>query len=205
MGRQQLVIYDMPLHRNAHIRDDHIQPRRGGLLIAVGLAAGIWAHHAAHADEQTAPAAAPQISLDDLSATRERPLFSPSRRPRVNNVEVAVAPPPPPPPPPEAPAPAPNLTFLGTFESPTEVGAAVQIPPNDKPTIVRFGTYINGWRVIDISRHRLVLAYQDRKAVFTLFNRPGDSNGETPGAAPSVGQQFRPPPAITPVAPPRSR
>jgi len=201
MGRQQLVIYDMPLLH----RIDHIQPRRGGLLIAVGLAAGIWAHHAAHADEQTAPAAASQISLDDLSATRERPLFSPSRRPRVNNVEVAVAPPPPPPPPPEAPTPAPNLTFLGTFESPTEVGAAVQIPPNDKPTIIRYGSYVNGWRVIDISRHRLVLAFQDRKAVFTIFNPPGALNGETPDAAPPARQQFHPPPNVTPGPGPRTR
>jgi hypothetical protein len=198
----QLVIYNMPLRSI-----DPIKLRRNGLLVAVGLAAGIWAHHDARADEQAAPAApSSQLSLDDLSETRDRPLFSPSRRPRVNNVAVAVAPPPPPPPPPEAPVQPPNLTFFGTFESPTEVGAAVQIPPNDKPTIIRYGTYINGWRVIDISRRRLVLAFQDRKAVFTLFEQPGSSNGEAPGAPPSAaGQQFHPPPAITPVPGPRPR
>jgi hypothetical protein len=198
-----LVIYDMPLHSN-----DPIQPRRNGLLVAVGLAVGIfWVQTVAHADEQVAPGfptASPQISLDDLSATRDRPLFSPSRRPRANNVAVTVAPPPPPPPP-AAPIPPPNLTFFGTFESPTEVGAAVLIPPNEKPTIIRYGTYINGWRVVDISRHRLVLAAQDRKAVFTLFNPAGSSNGETPDAAPPAGPQFHPPPSITPVPGPRTR
>ena len=179
----------MPLHSN-----DDIQPRRGGLFIAVGLAVGIWMQNGARADEQVAPASS-QISLDDLSETRDRPLFSPSRRPRQNHVEAAVRPPPPPPPPPQAPTPAPNLTLLGTFESQTEVGATVQIPPNDKPIFVRYGTYINGWRVVDIKHHRLVLALQDRTAVFTMFNPPGTSSGEKPEGPP----QIHPPPAITPT------
>ncbi len=97
--------------------------------------------------------------------------------------------------------PAPALTFFGTFEGPTEVGAAVQIPPSDKPTIVRYGAYIDGWRVVDISRHRLVLAFEDRKAVFTLFNPPATPNGPPDAALPAV-QQFHPPPAIAPAPAP---
>ena len=183
-----------------HSRDG-ILPRRGGLLAAaLGLAIGL-VQNGAHADEPAAPGSQ-QISLDDLSETRNRPLFSPSRRPPPANVEVAVTAPPPPPPP-QAPIPAPTLTFLGTFESATEVGAAVQITPNDKPVVVRYGTYINGWRVVDISHKRLVLAYQDRTAVFTLFNPPSSSNGETPGAAPSDPKQLHPPPGIVDVPPPR--
>jgi general secretion pathway protein N len=157
--------------------------------------------NAAHASEPGAPIS-PNMSLDELSATRDRPLFSPSRRPRQNNVEVAVAPPPPPPAVPEAPTPAPSLTFFGTFESPTEVGAAVQIPPSDKPIIVRYGTYISGWRVVDIKRHRLVLAREDRTAVFTLFNPAGASSPATPEAPLPAAQQFHPPPPITPAPAP---
>src|SRR5580698_4919784 len=176
-----------------HSRDG-ILPRRGGLLAAaLGLAIGL-VPNGARADEPAAPASQ-QISLDDLSETRNRPLFSPSRRPPPANVEVAVTAPAPPPPP-QAPIPAPTLTFLGTFESATEVGAAVQITPNDKPVVVRYGTYINGWRVVDISHKRLVLAYQDRTAVFTLFNPPSSSNGETPGTAASDPKQLHPPPSI---------
>jgi hypothetical protein len=185
------MIYDMLLRRK-----DDIRLRRGGLLGAVGLAMGLWVSNGAHADEPAA-LTSQQISLDDLKETRDRPLFSPSRRPRPANVEVAVTAPPPPPPP-QAPVTAPNLTFLGTFESATEVGAAVQIPPNDKPVVVRYGTYIDGWRVVDISHKRLVLAFQDRTAVFTLFNPPATPNGETPAGAP----QLHPPPSIVPVTPP---
>jgi hypothetical protein len=185
---------DMSLRRHEEIR---IRERP---FLTVCIALSIWMLNAAHASEPGGPIS-PKISLDELSASRDRPLFSPSRRPPQNNVQVAVTPPPPPPPPPQAPTPAPNLTFFGTFESPTEVGAAVQIPPNDRPVIVRYGAYINGWRVVDISHHRLVLAFEDRRAVFTLFNPPGASNPATPDAPPPAAQQFHPPPVITPAPP----
>jgi hypothetical protein len=184
---------DMSLRRHEEIRI------RGKSLLAA-IALSVWMLNAAHASESAAPTS-PKISLDELSASRDRPLFSPSRRPRQNNVEVAVAPPPPPPLSPQAPTPAPNLTFFGTFESATEIGAAVQVPPNDKPIIVRYGTYINGWRVVDIKRHQLVLGLEDRRAVFTLFNPPGASNSAAPDAPLPAVQQFHPPPAITPAPP----
>jgi hypothetical protein len=92
------------------------------------------------------------------------------------------------------------LTFFGTFESRTEVGAVIQTPSNDKITIVRYGTLVDGWRVVDISHHRLVLATQDRQAVFMLFDPAGSSKGEGPAAGPPpAGPQFHPPPSITPV------
>jgi hypothetical protein len=188
------MMVGMSLRRHEGIRI------RGTSRLAVCIALSIWMLNAARAGEPGAPIS-PKISLDDLSATRDRPLFSPSRRPRASNVQVAVTPPPlPPPPPPQAPTPVPNLTFFGTFESPTEVWASVQIPPDDKPVTVRYGAYIAGWRVVNISRQRLVLALEDRTAVFKLFTPP--PNGETPSASPPPpGQQYHPPPAITPAAP----
>jgi hypothetical protein len=187
---------DMSLRRHEEIR---IRERP---FLTVCIALSICMFDAAHASEPGAPIS-PKMSLDELSATRDRPLFSPSRRPRQNNVEVAITPPPPPPPTPQAPMPAPSLTFFGTFESPTEVGAAIQVAPSDKPIIVRYGAYINGWRVVDISHHRLVLAFEDRTAEFKLFNPPpGASNPATPDATLPAAQQFHPPPAITPAPAP---
>jgi hypothetical protein len=124
-------------------------------------------------------------SLDRLSATRDRPLFSPSRRPPPA-VEVRSAPPPraAAPQPPAAPQAPPNLTFFGTFESNDEVGAIVQVG-NEKATTVRFGSYIEGWRVTEISRHRLALSLDDRTAVFSLFSPKG------PGAPPTVSQNAK--------------
>jgi len=121
-----------------------------------------------------------RIELDRLSATRDRPVFSPSRRPPA---VISVAPAPPRSPPPVvAPAPVepPNLTFFGTFESKEEVAASVQSGPNEKPIIVRYGSYIEGWRVTEISRHRLVLSRDNRTAVFTLFNSKLSGTGATP-------------------------
>ena len=180
--------------------NDRGRPRPYWLAAATGFALGICWQNVARANEPVAPASA-RISLEDLSATRDRPLFSPSRRPRVNNVAVALPPPPPPPQPAAPPSPPPNLTFFGTFESPTEVGAAVLIPPNDKPVIVRHGTYVNGWRVVDINRHRLTLALEDRKTVFTIFNAK-NANGDVSDAAPQA--RIHSAPSITPLPAPGS-
>jgi hypothetical protein len=131
-----------------------------------------------------APAA---LSLDRLSATRERPLFSPSRRPPPPVTAFrALAPPPPPPPPPK---PAPSLVLFGTFESNEEIGAIVQIG-KDKPTIMRFGTYIDGWRVTEISNRRVVLSLGDRKTIFSLFGK----EPETPQTVRLIAKSNEPQP-----------
>jgi hypothetical protein len=161
-------------------------------LLALCLLLGVT--ELATAQQQQDPvtiAADPQrfISLDRLSATRDRPLFSPSRRPP--RVMLAAPAPPPPLPPPVVPAAPPSLTFFGTFESKDEVGANIQTGPNVSPTIVRYGSYVEGWRVTEISRHRLVLSRDDRTAVFTLFGPKG------PGSQPTIDQR---PPAAAPQA-----
>ena len=142
------------------------------------------------------------VPLDDLSATRDRPVFAPSRRPPP--VAAVNAAPPPAPPPQKAAAPAapPTLTFFGTFESDEEVGAAIQAGANEKARIVRFGDYIDGWRVTGIDRHRLVLSLGDRTAEFSVFVK------EAIGAPPIVKQELlapepMPPLAVEPMPPPR--
>src|SRR5262249_59937389 len=76
-------------------------------------------------------------SLDRLSATRERPLFSPSRR--------APAPPPPPPPrPPPPPPEPPNVTLVGIVMDAGEARAIVQSGPKNEVRRVRTGDDIGG-------------------------------------------------------------
>jgi hypothetical protein len=145
--------------------------------LALGLCAGMAERAAAQPrqGESTAMVTDPLqwISLDRLSATRDRPLFSPSRRPPPV-IEATPAPPPPPRLPLAPPLPPPTLTFFGTFESNEQLGANVQT--GGKAAIVRFGSYIEGWRVTEISRHRLVLSLDDRTAVFTLFGSKGPAS-----------------------------
>ena len=108
-------------------------------------------------------------SLDRLSATRERPLFSPTRRPT----------PPPPPPPPEA-APVavvpqpPNVQLFGIVVD-DEGARAIVRSSNEKVDRVQIGDDIGGWKVSQIEGRRLVLSLDGRIATFTLFS---NDNGQ---------------------------
>src|SRR5262245_60205635 len=70
-------------------------------------------------------------SLDHLSATRERPLFSPARRPPAPPPVPVIAPPEPPPPP--------NVTLFGVVMDAEEARAIVQIGPANMIRRVRIG------------------------------------------------------------------
>jgi general secretion pathway protein N len=110
--------------------------------------------------------------LDRLSATRERPLFSPTRRPT----------PPPPPPPAEA-APVavvpqpPNVQLFGIVVD-DEGARAIVRSGTEKVDRVQIGDDIGGWKVSQIEGRRLVLSLDGRLATFTLFSN--DSGQQTP-------------------------
>jgi hypothetical protein len=114
-------------------------------------------------------------SLDRLSATRDRPLFSPSRRPvrppppPVERLPEAVPPPPPP-----------NVTVLGIVVDGEGARAMVRSGMKMKVERVQIGDDVGGWKVSEIEGRRLVLVLDDRSAAFTLFsdergNHPPDS------------------------------
>jgi hypothetical protein len=119
--------------------------------------------------------------LDGLAATRERPLFSPTRRPPPPPPPPVVrAPEPPPPPPP------PNITLVGIVMDGEEARALVRTPS----TIMhaRIGDDIEGWKVVQIEGRKLVLSLGDRLAEVSMFtdrskdaakaaSRPGDAKG----------------------------
>jgi hypothetical protein len=102
-------------------------------------------------------------SLDGLSATRNRPLFSPDRHP-----------PAPPPPPveraPEAPPAPPDVTLLGIVVDGEQARAIVR-SGTAKIERVQIGDDISGWKVSQIEERRLLLSLDSRSATFTLFSR----------------------------------
>jgi general secretion pathway protein N len=112
--------------------------------------------------------------LDRLSVTRERPLFSPTRRPPPPPPPVVVAPEPPPPPPPP-----PDVALFGIVMDGDEAQAVVRAGPAAKIMRVRVGDDIGGWKVAQIEGRQLVLSLDDRIATFMMFAGNG-ANSASP-------------------------
>ena len=138
--------------------------------------------------------------LDRLSATRERPLFSPTRRP---------TPPPPPPPPEAAPVAAvpqpPNVQLFGIVMD-DEGARAIVRAGTEKVDRVQIGDDIGGWKVSQIEGRRLVLSLDGRFATFTLFSNdngqqaPRDPEQTATQAGPVTNQSPNAPQADAPTA-----
>jgi general secretion pathway protein N len=113
------------------------------------------------------------ISIDTLHATRERPLFSPSRRPPMPAV-IAAPPPPvaPPPPPPEEP----SLNLVGTVAGgSTGDGYAVFLDKTSHDIVsLKTGEGRDGWILQAVSNREAVLEKNKRIAVIRLPSITGD-------------------------------
>jgi len=159
------------------------------LLALVTSLVGIAARHGACAAD--APSLANPLAargLDSLTATRERPLFSPSRRP---------------PPPPPAPAPVvvqrtepkpidpPSIVLLGIVTEDGEARAVLRAGSSNKVVRARVGEEVGRWTVTQIEPRRLVLSHDDRVVSFALFaGNPGkNAAGRSPPAAAQVPVQ----------------
>jgi general secretion pathway protein N len=97
------------------------------------------------------------VPLSTLSATRDRPLFSASRRPPIVALPI-VAPPPqkqeaPAPPPPERPL----LTLIGTIVSPEASVAMLQGSNTEAISRLRVGQENDGWQVRGIGLRSIVV------------------------------------------------
>jgi hypothetical protein len=102
-------------------------------------------------------------AFSELSATRDRPLFSPTRRP------------PPPPPVAEAesappPAPPPAVLFSGVIMDAKGAVAIIRPDANGRAMYVHAGDVVAGWKVGQIERRKLTLSLDGRSASFTLFD-----------------------------------
>jgi hypothetical protein len=121
----------------------------------------------------------------ELAATRDKPLFSPTRRPPPKPVApVARVEPPPPPPPP------PSVVVLGIVSENGDGRAAIRAGKGtgDKVLRVRTGDDVSGWKVERIEPRRLVLTQGERSVDFALFGGAAKSV-KTAGTA--VEQRLR--------------
>jgi hypothetical protein len=123
-------------------------------------------------------------SLDQLSATLDRPLFSPTRRPPAPPPPVAqvVAPPPPPPPPP-------NLVLFGVVIDGEGARAVVRAGADKKLLRAQIGDEIDGWKVSQIEGRKVVLSLDGRFATFTLFS--DDREKQQAAGAPMPGGELK--------------
>ena len=132
------------------------------LLLGLAIAAGTVGATEVRAASKNPLAAQP---LDLLSDTRDRPLFSPSRRsPAPPPPVIARAEPPPP-------VPRPDVVLLGVVTDENGPRVVVRSGSSDKVIRARLGEEIEGWQVAQIESRRLVLSHDARSVSFALFDR----------------------------------
>ncbi|MGZ5837157.1 MAG: hypothetical protein ACXWJ5_13285 [Xanthobacteraceae bacterium] len=120
--------------------------------------------------------------LERLSATVDRPLFSPSRRPPPGPVAQVPQPPGPP-------APPPNLVLSGIVMDGERTRAVVRVGAEKKILHAQIGDNIEGWTVSQIEGRKLVLSLDGRFVTFTLFNREVDQGNLGDGPASKVSDR----------------
>jgi general secretion pathway protein N len=123
------------------------------------------------------------IPFSKLSATRDRPLFSPSRRPRVPAVAAAPAPAPVAvvrPAPPETP----SLILVGTIISAASRIAILFDQASGTTTDVREGERASGWTLRSVESRSAVVEGNSRAVTIDL---PEPSAQASPATAPVSG------------------
>jgi general secretion pathway protein N len=124
-----------------------------------------------------APSANPLwgIPLTQLSGTRDRPIFSPSRRPPPAAVaaEPAIVRPPPR----KKEIEPPQLALVGTIASGDE-GFGIFIDQSTKAALrLKVGEDFQGWKLLTIRGREVTMGKDERSAVLTL-PQPGGQDGE---------------------------
>ena len=114
-----------------------------------------------------------EVPLDRLSDTRNRPLFSRSRRPLAPPAPAAIAARVEPQPFPLLPPP--GVALFGVVVGPQGARAYIATGAADRIIGVRLGDDVSGWTVTAITQSNLVLSRAERSATFTLFS-PENAN-----------------------------
>jgi hypothetical protein len=135
------------------------------------------------------------IPLRQLSATRDRPLFSPSRQPPPPPPPPVVAAPPPPPPPKPAEPDRPKLTLVGTIIGATQKLGLFLDQTSKSMVRLRAGDSHQGWTLKTIERREATVEKNDATVVIAL-PAPGE-------AKPAGGLPSPPLPAAANPVPPR--
>lgn len=124
--------------------------------------------------------------FDRLTATRERPLFTPARHqplpPPPALVRQTEAPPPPPPVPPPA------VSLLGTVlgDGPAQAFAVIKGADGSKTRHVIIGDEIENWKIANIEAQEIVISHDERSVKIKLAS-------DKP-AAPAIRPFIAPPP-----------
>jgi general secretion pathway protein N len=136
----------------------------------------LWTAEALGADAQAQAQDPNQVTLSNplaaqtmerLSATVDRPLFSPSRRGQVV-APVARSEP-------QTPQlPPPSLVLSGVVMDGQGAQVVVVVGPEKRVLRAQIGDEIDGWTVTQIEGRKVVLSLGGRFATFTLFNRDVD-------------------------------
>jgi hypothetical protein len=166
-----------------------------------GAAAGAAALSATSTAESV-PSANPlwTIPLPSLTATRERPVFSPSRRPPPP-VVVAKAPAPPPPPKPVEPE-KPQLSLVGTILGENGERIGLFVNPADRNALrLKLGEDHKGWVLRTVRPRQVVLKKGQQSAVLELPQRDVQTGG-LPSPPPSPPLSAAPAAATNVVEPP---
>lgn len=178
---------------------------RPSTFIAVILWAAAWPTLAAAQapGAKIDPAAAPLSPLAAqplarFSVTRDRPLFSPTRRPPAPPPAVAAPPPPPPPPPP-------TVVLLGVVMDGDDAHALVRTDPTAKIRRLRIGDEVGGWKVGQIEARKLVLLLNGRRATFNMFENKTAKGLPTATAAAALPNARPAPNESGPIIPPSRR
>lgn len=112
----------------------------------------------ARAEDQR-PSALPWLKLEDLSATRERPLFAPTRRrppPQAQAVTVVA----------EHPPETPRMVLTGIIVKPSETIVVLRNVATSESISLRSGESVGAWRVEAQNDHSVILS--DGTQQFTL-------------------------------------
>jgi hypothetical protein len=149
------------------------------------------------------------IPLTSLTATRERPVFSSSRRPPPP-VVVAKAPAPPPPPPKPAEPEKPQLSLVGTILGEDGERIGLFVSPADRNALrLKLGEDHKGWVLRAVRQRQAVLEKGQQSAVLELPQRDVKTGGlpsppPSPplSAAPATATNVVEPPVPTPPPPP---
>ncbi len=133
-----------------------------------------------------------EVSLESLSSTRERPVFSPSRRPPPPAV-AHVPPPKEAPPPPKPPrVERPQLSLVGTVTG-DEESFGIFVEQTTKVALrLKLGEDYHGWKLQAVQGREVTLEHDQQTAILTL-PEPGTAISNQPQQKVETAPGPRPP------------
>lgn len=135
------------------------------------------------------------IPLSSLTATRDRPLFAPSRRPPAEDKPAASEPDAPEPDAPASgPASPPNLTLVGTIAGPDTGFAIFQETGSDTVVRLRTGQKHDGWTLESVAGRSVTFTRDGESATLSLPEREGGATARdiTPDEAQTTDSPAEP-------------